>query len=65
MSGKKNNVVVSVITGLTETQAANINRDIMKSKQKNAPHSRGTSGIGLFEDVASLLSNGFKQIGGD
>ena len=65
MAGKKNNVVVSVISGLTETQAANINRDIMRSKQKNAPHSRGTSGIGVLEEVATLLSNGFKQIGGE
>ena len=42
MSGKKDKSVVAVISGLTNNQAAQISKDIMKSKQKYAPYSRGT-----------------------
>lgn len=33
MAGKKNKSVVAVISGLTDSQAARISADIMKSKQ--------------------------------
>ena len=43
MAGKKNHAVVAVISGLTSNQAADITKDIMKSKQKHAPQGRGTA----------------------
>ena len=42
MAGKKDKAVVAVISGLTNNQAAQITKDIMRSKQKNAPNGRGT-----------------------
>lgn len=64
MAGKKDKAVVAVISGLTENQAAQITKDIMKSKQKNAPLGRGTVASGLMTNVGSLLHKGNKQIGG-
>ena len=64
MAGSKNKAVVAVISGLTDIQAAQITKDILRSKQKNAPLGRGTIASGLISSVGSLLQNGFKQIGG-
>lgn len=64
MAGKKDKAVVAVISGLTENQAAQISSDIIKSKQKYAPLSRGTVAEGLLSNVCSMLQNGIKQIGG-
>ena len=64
MAGKKNQAVVAVISGLTNNQAAQITKDIMKSKQKYAPYARGTASSGLMSSVGSLLQKGNKRIGG-
>ena len=64
MAGKKNQAVVAVISGLTNNQAAQITKDIMKSKQKYAPQARGTASTGLMSSVGSLLPRGSKRIGG-
>lgn len=64
MAGKKNQAVVAVISGLTNNQAAQITKDIMKSKQTNAPLARGTATSGLMSNVGSLLQKGTKRIGG-
>lgn len=64
MAGKKDKAVVAVISGLTDNQAARISTDIIKSKQKHAPHSRGTAATGFISSVGSLLQNRIKQIGG-
>ena len=64
MAGKKNKAVVAVISGLTDNQAAQITKDIMKSKQKIAPLGRGTIASGPMSSVGGLLQNGTKQIGG-
>ena len=64
MAGKKNQAVVAVISGLTNNQAAQITKDIMKSKQTYAPHARGTASSGLMSSVGSLLQKGNKRIGG-
>ena len=42
MAGKKDRAVVAVISDLTQNQAAQISKDIMKSKTKYAPIGRGT-----------------------
>ena len=55
MAGKKDYSIVTVISGLTSTQAANISRDIQKSKHKHAPKARGTTATGAREDIGSLL----------
>ena len=64
MAGKKDQAVVAVISGLTNNQAAQITKDIMKSKQKYAPHARGTASTGFISNVGALLQKGTKRIGG-
>lgn len=64
MAGKKDKAVVVVLSGLTDNQAAQMIKDIMKAKQKNAPLSRGTIASGSMSSVSGLLQNGTKQIGG-
>jgi len=62
----KNNgyAVVAVISDLSEKAAANISRDIMRSKQKHASGGRGTIATGLVSAVGNMLQGGHKQIGG-
>lgn len=64
MAGKKDKSVVAVISGLTNNQAAQISKDIMKSKQKNAPFGRGTVASGFTSSVCSLIQKSNKSIGG-
>lgn len=64
MAGIKDKSVVAVIAGLTDNQAAQLSKDIMKSKQKYAPHSRGTIAAGFTSSIGSLLQKGNKRIGG-
>lgn len=64
MAGKKDKSVVAVISGLTDSQAARVLADIMKSKQRNAPFGRGTIASGFTSSVGSLLQKGTKETGG-
>lgn len=64
MAGKKDNAVVAVISDLTQTQAAQMSKEIMKAKAKYAPHGRGTIASGLKTNVGSLIQSGRKRIGG-
>ena len=64
MAGKKDNAVVAVISGLTSNQAAQISRDIMRSKEKYAPYGRGTIATGKHSGIGALLQKGTKRIGG-
>lgn len=64
MSGKKKNALVAVISDLTDSQAAQLLKDIVSAKQKHAPLSRGTVATGLKENVGSLIQKGTKKIGG-
>lgn len=64
MAGKKDKAVVAVISGLTDNQAAQIMKDIFKSKQRNAPLGRGTVASGFKSSVGAMLQKGNKQIGG-
>ncbi len=64
MAGKKDKAVVTVISGLTTNQASQISKEIMRSKEKYAPLSRGTIASGLVSNVSALLQRGQKMIGG-
>ena len=64
MAGKKDKAVVAIISGLTDNQATQITKDILKSKQKNAPLGRGTVASGFMSSIGALLQKGTKQIGG-
>ena len=64
MAGKKDKSVVAVISGLTDSQAARISAENMKSKQRNAPSGRGTITSGFTSSVGSLLQKGTQRIGG-
>ncbi len=48
MAGKKDKAVVAIISGLTDNQATQITKDILKSKQKNAPLGKGNSSIRVY-----------------
>jgi len=62
MIGKKNQSVIAVIDGLTATQAANIQADILKSKSKHAPKARGIATQGDREDIGKMISSGQKAV---
>ncbi len=64
MAGKSDKSVVAVISGLTTNQAAQISKDILKSKQKYAPNGRGTIAAGFTSSVGTLLQKSNKKIGG-
>ena len=61
MAGKKDNAVVAVISDLTEEQAAQVSKDIMKAKKKYAPYGRGTIATGKKFDIGHLLQIGHKK----
>jgi hypothetical protein len=60
MAGKKNNVVVAVISDLTTSQAAELEKQIIIAKGKYAPRGRGTIATGTRENVGILI-NGTSQ----
>lgn len=64
MTGKKDNAVVAVISGLTSNQASQISKDIMRAKEKHAHFGRGTIASGKHSGVGALLQKGTKRIGG-
>ena len=64
MAGKKDQVIISVISNLTNIQASNILADITKAKSKHAPFGRGTIAQSSIFDVGKILSSGIKQITG-
>lgn len=65
MAGSKDRSVVAVISGLTNRQAAEISKEIMRAKGKHAPFSRGTIATGAQSSVGALLQRGQKRIGGN
>ena len=62
MAGKKNQKLVAVIDGVTKTQAANIQADILKSKNKHAPHARATAAVGSRDDVGKLIGSSHDNV---
>ena len=65
MAGARDNAVVAVISDLTNVQAAEMSKEIMKAKRKYAPNGRGTIASGKRSDVAGMLQSGKrKQLGG-
>ncbi|GHV10552.1 hypothetical protein FACS1894219_00190 [Clostridia bacterium] len=62
MAGQKDQSVVAVIDGLTQTQAANITSDIIKAKNKHAPEARATAVSGNRLDIGKNLSSGVEAI---
>ena len=58
MAGKRDNVVVAVISDLTAKQAAELQKQIVVAKGKCAPNGRGTIATGTREMVASLIHRG-------
>ena len=62
MAGKKDNAVVAVIGDLTNEQAAQMTKEILKAKRKYAPYGRGTISSGKKYDVGSLLVKGKNKL---
>ena len=64
MAGKKDNAVVAVIGDLTDAQAAQMTKEILKAKKKYAPLGRGTIASGKHDEVGNLLrGDSNKRIG--
>ena len=61
MAGMKDNAVVAVIGDLTNEQAAQMTKEIMKAKRKYAPNGRGTIACGKKSDVGGLLQTGKRK----
>jgi predicted Zn-dependent peptidase len=61
MAGKKDNAVVAVIGDLTDEQAAQMTKEIMKAKRKNAPYGRGTIACCKKSEVGGLLQTGKRK----
>ena len=55
MTRKKNNVMISIVSGLDDIQAANIQRDFTLAKKKNAPGCRATMGVVDLMEVKDFL----------
>lgn len=64
MARKSDKSIIAVISRLTNNQAAQISKDIMKSKQKYAPSGRETIASGFISSVGALLQKSNKRIGG-
>lgn len=65
MAGKKDHAIVAVLGDLTDAQAAQISKEIMRAKAKYAPDGRGTIAFGVRENVGAMLQKGQrKAIGG-
>ena len=61
MAGTKDNAIVAVISDLTNEQAAQMTKEIMKAKRKFAPNGRGTIASGKKSDVGGLLQTGKRK----
>lgn len=62
MAGKKEYVVISVISGLTRKQAGDIVGEIIESKGKNAPAGRGTVAMGKKDHMRSLIQESRQNV---
>lgn len=63
MAGKKDYSVVSVTTGLTKKQAADLVGKIAKAKNDVAPLGRGTAAMTSSNDgIRKLFQRSFKQL---
>ena len=61
MAGMKDNAVVAVSGDLTNEQAAQMTKEIMKAKRYYAPYGRGTIACGKKSDVGGLLQTGKRK----
>ncbi len=58
MAGKKDQVVVAVISDLTRSQAAEVQKQIVVAKGRYAPEGRGTIATGTRDNVGALIRGG-------
>lgn len=61
MAGKKDQMVIAVIGGLTKSQSANLTASIMKDKGRVAPKARGTIASGEQTKTGRLLQGGIRK----
>lgn len=58
MAGTKDKAVIVVISDLTNEQAAQVTKEIIKAKNKYAPKGRGSIAFGDKSSVANMLQKG-------
>ena len=61
MKDKKKSALIAVITGLSDVQASNIQREMIKAKRRYAPGCRGTAGIAGMDEVGSFLQSAWHR----
>ena len=61
-NSERDNVVVAVIGGLTETEAENVSRGIMKQKRIYGHNGKGTIAVGKKDSVGGLLEKGHSNL---
>ncbi len=61
MREKRRSALIAVITGLTDAQASNIQREVVKAKRRYAPGCRGTSGIADMNNVGDFLQSAWSK----
>ena len=61
MASRKDNALVAVVSELTDVQAAQLAKEIMKAKSKYAPNGRGTIATGKKQDVGMLIQQENKK----
>lgn len=59
----RDQAVIAVIGGLSESQAVRLSSQIQKAKNKCAPGNRGTIVSGSQDKIGSYLQGGHKRIG--
>ncbi len=62
MAGKKDNVVVAIISDLTIEQQVQIEKEIHKAKKKYAPHGRGTIASSERNNIGNILQNETRKL---
>lgn len=62
MAGVKDYGMIAVVTGLTQSQVADLTAEIMKVKENKAPGSRGTIVKGKAKDIGKLIQQRTPQI---
>ena len=61
MARRKDTTLVAVIGSLTDTQAAEMTKEIIKAKRKYAPKGTATIANGKKTDVGTLLQAGMRK----
>ena len=61
MKKQKNTAFVAVIAGLTDAQAANIQRDLVVAKKRHSPGARANAAIVEMREIGTILQESWHK----